>query len=73
MVKFLCHNIAGKTDEDLLEILKIVYLEYIPDREGGLDAEKGWKDVFSGGEKQRVQVNSILVFLICLNVFLIDG
>lgn len=47
---------AGKTDKDLEEILKIVYLDYIPAREGGMDAFKEWKDVFSGGEKQRVQL-----------------
>ncbi|KNC99596.1 uncharacterized protein SPPG_04983 [Spizellomyces punctatus DAOM BR117] len=47
---------AGKTDADLAEILKKVYLEYIPAREGGWDAVKEWKDVFSGGEKQRMQL-----------------
>ena len=39
----------GRTDEELMEILKIVYLDYIPGREGGWDAIKEWKDVFSGG------------------------
>lgn len=47
---------AGKTDQEIFHIMKLVYLDYIPEREGGLDAVKGWKDVFSGGEKQRVQV-----------------
>ncbi|RKO90171.1 P-loop containing nucleoside triphosphate hydrolase protein, partial [Blyttiomyces helicus] len=47
---------AGKTDEDLAQILKTVYLDYIPGREGGWDAVKEWKDVFSGGEKQRIQL-----------------
>jgi ATP-binding cassette subfamily D (ALD) long-chain fatty acid import protein len=47
---------CGKTDQDLLSILKTVYLDYIPSREGGLDAIKEWKDVFSGGEKQRIQL-----------------
>lgn len=41
---------AGKTDEDLAEILKKVYLDYIPAREGGWEAVKEWKDVFSGGK-----------------------
>jgi ATP-binding cassette subfamily D (ALD) long-chain fatty acid import protein len=40
---------AGRTDEELMEILKIVYLDYIPAREGGWEAVKEWKDVFSGG------------------------
>ena len=46
----------GKTDADLYAILKTVYLDYLPLREGGMDVMKEWKDVFSGGEKQRVQV-----------------
>ncbi|TPX49056.1 hypothetical protein SeMB42_g02750 [Synchytrium endobioticum] len=46
----------GKTDEDLKEILGMVYLEYVVTREGGFDAVKEWKDVFSGGEKQRMQL-----------------
>ena len=41
---------AGRTDEELAKILKIVYLEYIPAREGGWDSVKEWKDVFSGGQ-----------------------
>ncbi|KAI8888470.1 hypothetical protein K501DRAFT_240434 [Backusella circina FSU 941] len=45
---------VGRTEEELMEILKIVHLEYIPDREGGWDTKKEWKDVFSGGEKQRI-------------------
>lgn len=44
-----------KTDEDLLEVLKYVHLSYLPNREGGLDTRKEWKDVLSGGEKQRVR------------------
>ena len=44
----------GKTDEDLIEVLKYVHLSYLPNREGGLDTRKEWKDVLSGGEKQRV-------------------
>ncbi|KAI8928345.1 ABC transporter transmembrane region 2-domain-containing protein [Entophlyctis helioformis] len=47
---------AGRTDAELTDILKTVYLDYIPGREGGWEAVKEWKDVFSGGEKQRVQL-----------------
>ena len=43
----------GKTDEDLKEILKMVYLEYVVTREGGFDAVKEWKDVFSGALKRK--------------------
>jgi len=44
----------GFTDAKLLEILEATHLTKIPDREGGWDTVKEWKDVFSGGEKQRV-------------------
>lgn len=44
------------TDEDLMEILKIVHLDYLPEREHGWDSIKEWKDVFSGGEKQRMNL-----------------
>lgn len=45
---------AGTTDEDVLQLLAQVQLEYLAGREGGLDAECDWGDVLSGGEKQRV-------------------
>lgn len=47
---------AGRKDEELTEILHKVHLAYLPDREGGLGAIKEWRDVLSGGEKQRVRV-----------------
>jgi len=46
--------IKGFTDEDLMEILRLTHLSYIIDREGGWDTVKEWKDVLSGGEKQRM-------------------
>lgn len=55
----------GRTDDDLLRILEHVHLAYLPSREGGLDTRKEWKDVLSGGEKQRV--NSLARILsLCL-------
>lgn len=54
---------AGRKDEELMEILKKVYLEYIPGREGGWDTVKEWKDVFSGGEKQRMQLARVFYHL----------
>lgn len=50
----------GYTDADLMKILDQVKLEYLVSREGGFETRKQWKDVFSGGEKQRVMFARIL-------------
>lgn len=38
------------------DILNIVHLNTIVEREGGWDKEREWKDALSGGDKQRVSV-----------------
>ncbi|PKI82858.1 ATP-binding cassette long-chain fatty acid transporter pxa1 [Malassezia vespertilionis] len=48
------HIETGRTDADLMDILRHVHLAYLPDREGGWSTRKEWKDVLSGGEKQRM-------------------
>lgn len=45
---------SGKTEADLMGILTAVHLAYLPAREGGWSARKEWRDVLSGGEKQRM-------------------
>lgn len=51
---------AGRRDFELSQILEEAKLGYIPDREGGWDTKKVWKDVFSGGEKQRMGIARLL-------------
>ena len=49
------------SDAVLQTALESVGLGYLPQREGGWDTVKEWKDVFSGGEKQRVQFSRVAV------------
>jgi ABC-type uncharacterized transport system fused permease/ATPase subunit len=51
---------AGRSDDELLELLKEVRLAYIVDREGGWDKENDWNDVLSGGEKQRMAMGRLI-------------
>lgn len=51
---------SGKSEDDLMGILEAVYLGHLPEREGGWATRKEWRDVLSGGEKQRV--SRVLLF-----------
>jgi ABC-type transport system involved in cytochrome bd biosynthesis fused ATPase/permease subunit len=44
----------GVTDDDLLQILKVVDMDHIVEREGGWDSVREWRDALSGGDKQRI-------------------
>jgi ATP-binding cassette, subfamily D (ALD), peroxisomal long-chain fatty acid import protein len=54
---------TGKTEEDLMKILEMVHLKYLPEREGGWFTRKEWRDVLSGGEKQRVSGLPLPIFV----------
>ena len=51
---------SGRKDSELHQILEDVRLGYLPEREGGWNVRKEWKDVLSGGEKQRMAFARLL-------------
>ncbi|KAI0452345.1 ABC transporter transmembrane region 2-domain-containing protein [Xylaria acuta] len=53
-------RLKRKSEDDLKRALDAAKLGYLPDREGGWDTRKEWKDVLSGGEKQRVGIARLL-------------
>ncbi|KAI0021088.1 ABC transporter transmembrane region 2-domain-containing protein [Xylariomycetidae sp. FL0641] len=53
-------RLKRKSEDDLKAVLDAARLGYLPDREGGWDTRKEWKDVLSGGEKQRVGIARLL-------------
>ncbi|EPE30782.1 P-loop containing nucleoside triphosphate hydrolase [Glarea lozoyensis ATCC 20868] len=50
----------NRRDIELKRVLEEARLGYLPDREGGWDTRKEWKDVLSGGEKQRMAIARLL-------------
>lgn len=50
----------GYNDDHLYHILREVKLEYLLAREGNFNVKQDWKDVFSGGEKQRMSIARVL-------------
>ncbi|KAI1400604.1 ABC transporter transmembrane region 2-domain-containing protein [Hypoxylon fuscum] len=53
-------RLKRKNEDELKRVLDAAKLGYLPDREGGWDTRKEWKDVLSGGEKQRVGIARLL-------------
>ncbi|KAI1298248.1 ABC transporter transmembrane region 2-domain-containing protein [Xylaria venustula] len=53
-------RLKRKSEDDLRRVLDAAKLGYLPDREGGWDTRKEWKDVLSGGEKQRIGIARLL-------------
>ena len=42
------------TDKDLLDILSVVQMDHIVEREGGWDAAREWREALSGGDQQKI-------------------
>jgi vitamin B12/bleomycin/antimicrobial peptide transport system ATP-binding/permease protein len=58
----LCYPRAPDvSDERLAEILRLVHLETLPERVGGLDAEVRWEDFLSLGEQQQIAFGRLLL------------
>jgi len=51
---------TGTTDKDLVELMKVVRLDYILEREKSWDMVNDWNDVLSGGEKQRMAMGRLI-------------
>lgn len=49
------------SDEKILEVLRQVDLTHLAEQFGGLDVERNWADVLSGGEQQRLAFARLLV------------
>ena len=45
---------GGVTDTDLLDILSMVQMDHIVEREGGWDAAREWREALSGGDQQKI-------------------
>jgi vitamin B12/bleomycin/antimicrobial peptide transport system ATP-binding/permease protein len=58
----LCYPHAGNVSgERLAEVLRLVQLESLPERIGGLDAEVRWEDYLSLGEQQQIAFARLLL------------
>jgi putative ATP-binding cassette transporter len=58
----LCYPHAGDVSGDrLAEVLRLVQLESLPERIGGLDADVRWEDFLSLGEQQQIAFARLLL------------
>ena len=53
-------RVESMSDEKILEVLREVDLAHLPEQFGGLDIERNWADVLSGGEQQRLAFARLL-------------
>ena len=53
-IDFDCNGTGGVRDADLLEILAMVQMEGVVEREGGWDAAREWREALSGGDQQKI-------------------
>jgi ATP-binding cassette subfamily D (ALD) long-chain fatty acid import protein len=53
-ITYLTEDTGSFTDGDLLEILAVVKMDHVVEREGGWDSAKEWRDALSGGDKQKI-------------------
>lgn len=44
----------GFSDADLMDLLDVVGLTHIVDREGGWDSRRDWANILAGGDKQKI-------------------
>jgi ABC-type uncharacterized transport system fused permease/ATPase subunit len=54
LLALIPHILGGITDYDLREILSVMQMDHIIEREGGWDAAREWRDALSGGDKQKI-------------------
>ncbi len=54
LLMYVIGTAGGVTDADLLDILSMVQMDHIVEREGGWDAAREWREALSGGDQQKI-------------------